>query len=269
MRYSLRLRFGKAEGALRLALRATEKGVRQELPPMDMDHISSPNASNDLNTGRYRLINKGFLKSNPKRFFQRNESFPSTRLETDYTTLDQRPELSAETAINTEVITKSTFPLYRQRSGSTSSPSLVLSLGGYESSNPQLRHQPSFPVTNSRQRPLLSRLTLHTGTPQVPDRNLPIIGPLSPIDLTQPVEVTKTKPYPKLTIRAKEDYVVANMDASEGSLNYGKPSGGTAYGMNSNISAAAGNMQNPSSIYQHIHELAAKRVSTLDYLRKA
>ncbi|MCJ1315101.1 hypothetical protein MMC15_000417 [Xylographa vitiligo] len=59
------------------------------------------------------------------------------------------------------------------------------------------------------------------------------------------------------------------MDASEAPLNYAKPSSGSAYGMNSNISAPAGNTQNPTSIYQHIHELSAKRVSTLDYLRKA
>ncbi|MCJ1415803.1 hypothetical protein MMC32_002136 [Xylographa parallela] len=59
------------------------------------------------------------------------------------------------------------------------------------------------------------------------------------------------------------------MDVSEGSLNYGKPSSGAAYGMSNNVSAPAGNTQNPTSIYQHIHELSAKRVSTLDYLRKA
>lgn len=35
------------------------------------------------------------------------------------------------------------------------------------------------------------------------------------------------------------------------------------------VSGTVGSSQNPNILYQHIHEMASKRMSTLDYLRKA
>ncbi|MCJ1389231.1 hypothetical protein MMC18_002087 [Xylographa bjoerkii] len=232
-----------------------------------MDHISPPRAPN-LSTGRYRLKN-AFFKTSSKRIFQQNESLTQPRLEQDFKPLDQPPDLATETTVNTETIPQNFLPLYRYRSGSSSSPSLLLGLDGYESSNSPLKHQPSFPASNLPKRPLLPQLTSHSGTSHVSNRNLPYIDPLSPIDLTKKAGFAESSLPLKVATLNKEGYLVADMDVSEGSSNYGRPNTGTAYGMNGSISASAGNMQNPTSIYQHIHELSAKRVSTLDYLRKA
>lgn len=35
------------------------------------------------------------------------------------------------------------------------------------------------------------------------------------------------------------------------------------------VSATPGSLQNPITVYQHIQDISAKRISTLDYLRKA
>ena len=57
-----------------------------------------------------------------------------------------------------------------------------------------------------------------------------------------------------------------HVDVSEAVINYGK---GYGVGNSAANGTSAGNMQNPSAVYQHIHEISAKRVSTLDYLKKA
>ena len=234
---------------------------------MEMDHVS-PLRTTNWSTGRYRLKRNAFLKPNSKHVAPRSDPRPKPRLVEDFTTLDQLPEIATGTIVNTDTIPHNLFPLYRYRSGSTSSPSLLLSLGGHESSNPQLKHQPSFPASRLTKQPLLPQLKLHDIS-YTTNHSLPVIDPLSPIDLNVKAGLIETSPASKVTIRSLKDSPVANMDASEGSLNYGKASGGAAYGMNGNVSGPAGNTQNPTSIYQHIHELSAKRVSTLDYLRKA
>ena len=35
------------------------------------------------------------------------------------------------------------------------------------------------------------------------------------------------------------------------------------------VNAPPGGLQNPNTVYQHIHDLSSKRISTLEYLRKA
>ena len=235
---------------------------------MEMDHIS-PSGTINLSTGRYRVKKNGFLKPSTKHLSPRNDSLSTSRLEKDFTALDQLPDVAAKTTANNEAVSRNPFPLYRHRSGSSSSPSLLLNLGGHESPNSRLRHQPSFPASKLIKQPLPPQLTPHNGTNYIPNHKLPIIDPLSPINLNKKAGSIETSPTSKAAPLNQKGYLVANMDASEAPLNYAKPSSGSAYGMNSNISAPAGNTQNPTSIYQHIHELSAKRVSTLDYLRKA
>ena len=235
---------------------------------MEMDHIS-PLGTTNLSTGRYRLKKTGFLKTSSKHVALRNDALPRPRLVKDFTTLDQLSDVAAETTAGNEAISQNPFPLYRYSSGSTSSPSLLLGLGKYSSPSSQLRHQPSFPASKLTKQPLPPQLASYHGTSYIPHHNLPIIDPLSPIDLNKKIGFIETSPASKAPTLNQKGHLVANMDVSEGSLNYGKPSSGAAYGMSNNVSASAGNTQNPTSIYQHIHELSAKRVSTLDYLRKA
>ena len=57
------------------------------------------------------------------------------------------------------------------------------------------------------------------------------------------------------------------LNVSDAMMDYG-------YGVNNvgnagPISAFTSPPQNPTTIYQHIQEMSAKRISTLDYLRKA
>ncbi|MCJ1475295.1 hypothetical protein MMC13_003957 [Lambiella insularis] len=58
------------------------------------------------------------------------------------------------------------------------------------------------------------------------------------------------------------------MDVGEAGMSYGR-SAVPGYGLTGATPQSGSNMQNPTLVYQHIQELSAKRVSTLDYLRKA
>lgn len=58
----------------------------------------------------------------------------------------------------------------------------------------------------------------------------------------------------------------SNSTFGQGSVLAPPPGSGLSAG---HSSAPPGNLQNPSAVYHHIHELSAKRISTLEYLRKA
>lgn len=56
---------------------------------------------------------------------------------------------------------------------------------------------------------------------------------------------------------------------SQSSVSFGQGGTNTSLSAPSLPSASTGGMQNPSIVYQQIHDVSSKRISTLDYLRKA
>lgn len=56
---------------------------------------------------------------------------------------------------------------------------------------------------------------------------------------------------------------------SHPAFSLGQSGGGASLAPPNIPSSSIGGPQNPNVIYQHIHDIAPKRISTLDYLRKA
>ncbi|KAI9848186.1 MAG: hypothetical protein M1837_000860 [Sclerophora amabilis] len=70
----------------------------------------------------------------------------------------------------------------------------------------------------------------------------------------------------KGSISAASGYSAAHLDGGNPSSNPPLPPGSTNAGVSN---ASGGGAHNPNLVFQHIHDTASKRISTLDYLRKA
>jgi hypothetical protein len=125
----------------------------------------------------------------------------------------------------------------------------VASRSGAMQFRPQLKRAPSIP------------LDVHFPTTHAINANK---DPLSA------VETTMSTPFGN---GPKKTQTSVDMGVSGGSITKDDDGQSAANGANNaGLNPApplSGGSQNPIAIYQHIHEMANKRISTLDYLRKA
>jgi hypothetical protein len=231
-----------------------------------MDHIHhihhiSPPPTPTFTTGHFFSKTKASIISSTHRVLHKRNS--SSQL--PY--LKNRSEVSVlldEDLLPPEDPFGSRSTIYRSRANSNSFPSLPLL--GEENGRPprQVKHRPSVPTLKTAPRP--------PGN-QAPPRSLHALERLFDPVSAEPLAIAtdiKKPPLAPVDTAAMEP-ASRNLDVSEAVVNYGPGYGvGTGiYRGNGNVTASGGNMQNPATIYQHIHELSTKRISTLDCLRKA
>ena len=193
-----------------------------------------------------------FLKSSAKRIAHRTESISG--LSGQVSNFSTRTDLALDAS-------DSVPSAYTSAAASTSTPSFFADQNG--SPSRQLKHAPSYPATNLAPSPLLrqeaSTDSLTSGAPRTRGPSASV----STADLTQLPEGEEMVAPTSTDEGGRGGPNGRNIDVSEALINFQK-SAGTAVG-----GPAIANSFNPATVYQHIQEMAAKRVSTLDYLRRA
>lgn len=122
------------------------------------------------------------------------------------------------------------------------------------------RHQPSDSSSVPSQIALSTQQSLDENLPSVP--TIPTYAELSP-----------SAPSPTMATAAFSNGLRPEYgkppSTSQSSVSFGQGGNSTSLSAPSLPPASTGGMQNPSIVYQQIHDVSSKRISTLDYLRKA
>ena len=205
------------------------------------------------NTGILSKANL-FLKSSAKRLGQRTESVSS--ISGHVPTSNGRVNFAPDAGDPSP-------PVYAFEAASASTPSFLSIQDQSASPSRQLKHAPTFPATKLVPPPSLRQEgsfdSLISGLSRT--RNPSVSA--STADLTQVPE-------------SEEMVAPAPMDDTSRGVGNGRGIEtleapiGFQKGAGSSIGApTSASSFNPATVYQHIQEVAAKRVSTLDYLRRA
>ena len=232
-----------------------------------MAEAQAPTTPTAIN-GRFISKANVFFKSSVKRIAHRTDSISKLGHESSPSDTSRASSAVVSREQTPEATFKDAGPFYRSRGNSSSSPSLILQVDEHGSPVRPLRHTPSFPNYQTPHRPLSTQPRLPISVPLARFRDLASTdAPTANRSLAPAIDLQWSPPTPTY-VAAMEPPRPKHVDVSEAVINYGKGYGVGNNAMNGNGSSA-GNMQNPSAVYQHIHEISAKRISTLDYLRKA
>lgn len=219
-----------------------------------MDHVSPPPTPTST-TGHFFSKTKASIRSSTQRALHKRES------------VSQLVSLKSHSKVSVQLESDRHPPeeqsgghrtIHRARANSASSPSSPV-FEGEDASFPRpvkLKFPYRQPV---KEQSSLSPVSLGGIF------GLTLVETLAPV-----IDSKRSLPTPPDDTAAMEPSS-RSVDVSEAVVSYGPGYGVSAgiYRSNGNTTALGGNMQNPAMVYQHIHELSAKRVSTLDYLRKA
>ena len=227
---------------------------------MDSSHHSPP-PTPTFSSGHFFSKTKASLKSSTQRVLHKRHSvsqLPFLKSHSELSVLldsDLHPPEDRSAGRPT---------VYRSRANSTSSPSLPLVEEEDVGPLREVKHRPSVPTLKLAHRQPVNQPPLRS------ENALREIFNLTPVEPLSLVVDFKKSPSPPINTEAMESSS-RNLDVSEAIVSYG-PGYGVGSGVyrnNGNTTASGGSLQNPAMVYQHIHELSAKRISTLDYLRKA
>jgi len=228
---------------------------------MDSVHHISPPPTPTFSSGHFFSKTKASIKSSTQRVLYKRHS------------VSQLPFLKSQSEVSILLDSDRHPPedhsggrptIFRSRANSSSSPALPLL--EEEDAGPlrEVKHRPSVPTLKLTHRPPVNHPSLRS------PKSLGEIFNLTPVE-PLPLVVDFNKPPLTPVYAEVMEPASRNVDVSEAVVNYG-PGYGVGSGVhrnNGNTTASGGNLQNPAMIYQHIHELSAKRISTLDHLRKA
>jgi hypothetical protein len=231
-----------------------------------MDQVSPISPPPTPTSGTALLFSKtnSFIKASAKRIAKRNGSDPQI---SSQKSLGEISELFGGVLQHPEPLTGDARTA-RSRAPSSSTPSLVLSQDEGQSPR-KLKSRPSFPTLK------LPTHRPHKSQPSPTPYSAPYTNSLSSIWTLTPQTSTPPIPNPPVDLSrgdlspeeaAEMESQTRNVvDISDAVERYGVGGGSVGrYG-----AGGPGNMQTPATIYQNIHEVSAKRISTLEYLKKA
>ena len=171
-----------------------------------------------------------------------------------------------------DLVDKESSPSFSTKRSSTSSRSsyqgalrkdttVVSQLSDWKSKSSQLnRHQPSISSSISSQKALSTQQSVDEILSSIP---------------TGPINADLDHFTPSLTMAAttttngiRPEYVKPP-STSQSSVSFSQGGNNASLSAPGLPPASTGGVQNPSIVYQQIHDVSSKRISTLDYLRKA
>jgi len=173
-----------------------------------------------------------------------------------------------------QTLARSQSKRHRARTSSVSVPALPSSLDHDIASRPLLtRNEPSFTgsvnTVDSNHTPDRETDARSAGLAITPSTSTSNTTLTSTVESKSPPDMI-VAPFGNNLKRAETSTSIKPPNSSYGNVDFGAgvplPSGNLPP---PTLNGAGAGSQNPGVLYQHIHDMASKRISTLDYLRKA